>query len=906
MIGRNRVQYLRQEVKPSALESDHVYGIGPEKGPIHLAIVGEAPGKDEDHQKEPFVGKAGSLLNWGLGEAEIYRPQCWLTNVLTRRPPDNDINYVYAQETLYAQRDSFREEIRSLYRERGLKAVLALGATAMKAFGIEGKITKVRGSIYALDLDSWTVTDDIEGKNYIAVLPTYHPSYLARIRHYSKGPQSVDQATIWIDDLRKVKNLTKGTWKPPKEKFILEPDLTDIEAFLGEAIKEHKLLAIDIETTSLNSEYGQIVVIGIAVDEENALVIPFLGQYGSAVWSPEEQETIRLLLNAAFNQCPLLLQNAMFDIPYLRKKQYDIPDFAVRHDTLLLHHAISPELPHNLGFIVSQYGSTPYWKENFLTRETGILDMDPIEMRRYNARDCVVLHQVLSPMLEDLSEVGSKEVYEKESIPLIEVILQMQETGVKLSKGRLKKLKESLELQLQELEKKLRLLGNLPEPFNLDSDADIRLFLFGTTEKKHEKGREYEKKKQGTKVRKELYDQYCVLTGTEPLYRPKGFNGRKTGKSNRVSINQQGRLSYQRHLQNRLNLINDFKVSRETHIKEKEQIQKTLDWLATYNQYQKTKKILSTYTEYPVGTDGRIHTSFLIHGTATGRLSSRSPNLQNIPKKNGEIRKIFVAEKDFEILASDYENLEVKVLAYETLEPNLTEVVDSGTNIHDVNTRTLFHLTPDSPQWDIARRAAKIFMFGSLSYGGGDQEIYEKVILEVPELNLTFKEFVAAKQRYMEKNPVYAEWRDRITRQVQRQRFVTNAFGRTRYFYGSQRDIVKEALNFPIQSAAASVINRAAVSIYRILFLPECAQEEYEYLGKELTGKLDELRPIRTRFQAQIHDELRFEVHKEERTTISTVVKKLMEKPVSFRGVERTFQVDIEIGDDWSQLVELS
>lgn len=863
-------------------ERGSVPGQGPTAGEVSVVIVGGFPSSEDVSASEPFSGRQGKFLNWGLGNAELYRPRLWLTNVLSTNPPAGDVSHPNVEAAIEAERDSFREEVEYLCRERAAKIFLLMGTMAMNAFGLYGDVSKYRGSVYVFDTVRWQETTAVD-ENTIFLLPTYHPSYLVRNKWTKSGGGKADLTAVWLDDLSKAKKIAKEGWTPPQERFNLTPTFEDVRRYVEERIAAQDLIAVDIETTGFEPEDGSIVCVGLAHTSEDAIVVPFLGERGAHYWPLDVGRNVQELLSRLFEEGGgLLLQNALFDVPYLRAKGYRIPPGAVKHDTLLLHHAVSPELPHKLGFIVSQYGTTPYWKDEFQNRDTTIVKMNQETLRRYNARDCVVLHQVLPGLLEDLDEIGAREVYENESLALIEPILEMQSTGVVFDSRRRNETKKKIERELQETETELRTRGRLPEDFNLGSDDDIRLFLFNEAGTKYDKGEEYETKKEGSKVRRELEALYNVRHHTTPLYLPTGFKGRRTD-SGKIAINKQGRLSYQRHLQNRLAEIARFRKPSSKHVREKEEIEATLEWLKLYNTYAELKKTLSTYMEFPTKDDGRIHTKFHIHGTATGRLSSRSPNLQNFPKRKGkEIRSFLVAPPEHVILAADYSNLEVKVLAYETQDPSLIEVLDSGKNMHDVNTRILFHLEPEDEMWKASRAASKIFMFGSLAYGGGDREIYEKVILDVPDLRLTFREFVAAKERYMAAHPVYVAWRESILAKVRNDRQVKNAFGRVRTFYGNARDIGKEALNFPIQSAAASIINRATVAIHRRL-----RKEDY-----------------RTRLQAQIHDELRFEVPREELHDVAALVREEMTRPVLFHGKERHFEVEMEVGEDWAYLEE--
>ena len=854
-VWQRTVTTSLDELKPT-------YGSGPVAGDISLALVTDTP---MDDRTEKF-------LFWGLSTAEISTKRLWKTSRLSRSPHDTD--HPNSVEGFEKEEPSFKDEIRYLVT-RGLRVLIVSGYQTMKTFNLTTPISKLRGSVYVWNTRSWEEAKH-QTDNTILLVVTYDPAYLVRNRWVKSGKGRADFAVVWLDDLAKAKRIAKDGWTPPKENFNIRPTLADIIAFADEHTKKQSLIAVDIETTGLTPTTGKVVCIGFAPDGENALVVPFGGGY----WPTDIENQIRNIVSNLLSSNSLMFQNALFDVPFLQGRGFTCPMENVKHDTLLLHHAVSPELPHNLGFIVSQYGATPYWKEEFQNRDVSITRMDEDTLHTYNARDCVVLHQVLPELLKDLDELQTRDVYENESIVLLPAIHEMMSTGVLFDEKQQKLLKKRLQTEAIELELGLRTTGKLPEAFNIASDDDLRLLLFGTVSTKYAKGEGWEKKKPGTKVRQQLEDLYKVRHETIPLCDVVGYKGRRTANG-AITVNKQGRLSYQRHLQNRLRDISKLKKPTPKHREEVQKIENALTWLKDFQDYTELKKILSTYLDYPVGDENRVHTKFIIHGTATGRLASREPNLQNLPKRRSkDIRRMFIAPPGHTIVAADYSNLEVKVMAYETGDPVLIDIVDNGKNMHDLNTQILFNLTPDDALWEAGRRAAKIFMFGSLAYGGGDGEIYEKVILDVPELRLTFHDFVAAKKRYMESHPVYTKWREDITEKVRQTRRITNAFGRVRTFYGNDRDIIKEALNFPIQSAAASIINRATVRIYKRLHVEK----------------------LQTRLQAQIHDELRFETPINELPYIIKLVEEEMSRPVAFRGTSRMFGVDVVSGDNWADL----
>jgi uracil-DNA glycosylase family 4 len=828
-----------------------------------IALIGEAPGQEEDFEGKPFVGRAGKVLTWGVESAHIPRESLWLTNALACRPPGNKIDSSEAQQALMCCKPGFDEELEYLQRSN-IRVLVPLGATALRALDLDGSITKVRGSVYQV--------------GSFVVVPTFHPSYIMRAQ-FKKETSEVTYKYVWIADLHKAHELLEKGWQAPQERFVLQPIVEDVLAWCDEAISKKALIGVDIETDS-----SHVFVIGLASSGEDALSVPIYQHGGSPYWVNGDWQRVKHKLDELFQQCPLMFQNALFDVPYLKGESFAIDFDRVQEDTLVLHHAISPELPHNLAFIVSIYGETPYWKADLLDRRGSIAEMPDEVLRRYNLRDAVVLHQVLPGMLADLREMEAEDVYREESLRLLAPVGEMIATGFKLDSKKLESITLGWKHEQAHLEATLK--HGLPSGFNLDSDDDLRWFLFGIKPAKFQKLdklKEYNDASKtgkrtlraGTKIHKELLALQEIALNIQPVYLLEGWTGRKTKTGSRA-VDKQGLLAFQIQLQNRLKLVKEFK--HEKFKTEQSKIESLLAWLASYKEYSELSKLLSTYTSYPVGHDGRVHTQFLVHGTTTGRLSSRSPNLQNLPKKHEEAREPFVASEGNVLLSADYSNLEVRVLAYETNDNALVQALAVGTNIHDENTRVLFGITPQDPRWEVARRAAKVFMFGGISYGGSDAEIHEKISLECPEMLLTRAEYIAAKHRWMSAHPAYGIWAASIRKQVHVTRTSRTFLGRVRTLHGEPRDIEKEALNTPIQGGAAHIINRAMIAIHA------------------------RKRILKSKLLVQIHDQLIYDVPKAELEIMMLVVREEMEAPMKYYNKLASFPVDLATGSSWGDL----
>ena len=221
---RNGLVYERRAKPGYQLEDNpHVYGRVQNPGDgVEIMLIGEAPGATEEQTGEPFTGASGKFLNYGLGEADIYRPVCWTTNTITHRPPGNKYDSYEAQECFSAQEDGFWSEINDVVERFPIKVILVLGANAMHALGIEGSITQNRGSVYRLDYKNRRIVEPNEqAEQEVLVLPTFHPSYIMQKRGYTRTGARVDLLNIWQGDLRRAKEISLGKWRLMREDFSL-------------------------------------------------------------------------------------------------------------------------------------------------------------------------------------------------------------------------------------------------------------------------------------------------------------------------------------------------------------------------------------------------------------------------------------------------------------------------------------------------------------------------------------------------------------------------------------------------------------------------------------------------------------------------------------------------------------
>ena len=318
-----------------------------------IAIVGEAWSRHDEETGRPFSGPSGRILNGLLRQVGINRDECLLTSVFNFRPPSSDIealcgprataipDYNFIRPGKYI-RAEFAEEIARLFSELesfSPTLILALGNLPLWAICKKTGIKKYRGTPLLSHNGKWKV------------LPTWPPAALGR--QWNLRP------IAYADFSKAVRQAAFPEVVRPRREIWIEPSLRDIEDFYDQHIRGCTELSVDIETS-----HGQITEIGFAPSRSLALVIPFYSRSaprGNYWPSAAEEKSAWLWVKRILAEKPCFGQNFLYDMDYLWKtmgitcpKQSD--------DTMLLHHALQPELEKGLGFLGSIYTDEPSWK----------------------------------------------------------------------------------------------------------------------------------------------------------------------------------------------------------------------------------------------------------------------------------------------------------------------------------------------------------------------------------------------------------------------------------------------------------------------------------------------------------------------------------------------------------------
>lgn len=278
-------------------------------------------------------------------------------------------------------------------------------------------------------------------------------------------------------------------------------------------------------------------------------------------------------------------------------------------------------------------------------------------------------------------------------------------------------------------------------------------------------------------------------------------------------------------------------------------------------EYRESFKILTSFVEPladAIAEDGRVRTTFLQTGTATGRLSSERPNLQNIPQGSRwaeSLRSAFVAPHRHSFLSFDYSQLELRLLAHASGDPALREVFREGKDVHQLTASRVFGVTADRVIPSM-RRTAKILNFGVV-YGMGGRAFAAVSGLPPAEA----KRFIA---EYFRQFPKVREWQERVKAEARTFGFVRNEFGRRRWFLHATRaghpsgEFERAAINMPLQSLGADIMKLGLIRAASLL-------GETKGSGRAVLS---------------IHDELLFEMPDDMLHTLAPKLKTLMESAV--------------------------
>ena len=568
-------------------------------------------------------------------------------------------------------------------------------------------------------------------------------------------------------------------------------------------------VCFDTETTGINPITAELVGIAFSWEIGKGFYVPF----------PEdknEAQGLIELLRPFFESKAIekIGQNLKYDIKILAKYSIDVK--GKLFDTMIAHYLINPDMRHNMDVLAETYlNYTPISITELLGKkgknQLSMRDVALDKQTEYAVEDADITLQLKEHFQGELTEANTKKLFDELEIPLIKALASMELEGINLDKDFLLSLSTDLDADIKTLETKI--YAEAGEEFNIASPKQLGEILF-------------DKMKLVDKPKKTKTGQYAT---SEDI------------------------LSY---------LAKDHEI-----------IQSILN-------YRGLAKLKSTYVDaLPLQVEpstGRVHTDYMQTVAATGRLSSNNPNLQNIPirtERGRQVRKAFIPRsEDYLLLAADYSQIELRVIAALSEEDNMINAFKNGEDIH-VSTASKVFGVPLNEVTREQRSNAKTVNFGII-YGVSAFGLSNQTDLSRTEAKALIETYYQT----------YPKLRNFISKQIDFARdngYVQTVLGRRRYLkdINSLNAVVRgaaerNAVNAPIQGSAADIIKIAMINIH----------------SKLETGNL------KTKMILQVHDELVFDVFKPELEKVKALIKAEMENAYK---LSVPLDVDLDIGDNW-------
>ena len=589
----------------------------------------------------------------------------------------------------------------------------------------------------------------------------------------------------------------------------------EFEALL-DRLSRAEIAAIDTETTSLNYMQAEIVGISVAIVSNEAYYIPLMHEYDGVPNQLDREYVLQKLKPwLEDKEAKKIGHNLKYDSHIFANHGIELngTDFDSMLESYVLN---STATRHNLNAVAKRYlnlDTTSY--EDVAgkgAKQIGFNQVNLEDAIHYAAEDADVSFQLHQTLHPKLMEINSlAKLYTDIEAPLLKVLQTIERNGVLIDESMLQKQSDQFAITLKELESKAYSLAGAE--FNLNSPKQLQEIL---------------------------YDKLSL-----PILKktPKGQ------PSTAESVLQR--------------LAEDFPI------------------VQTILNYRTTAKLKTTYTDklpLMINQDtGRVHTSYHQAVTATGRLSSSDPNLQNIPIRTAEgrrIRQAFIAPNGFQILAADYSQIELRIMAHNSQDPGLLDAFQAGLDIHQATAAEIFAVDLQSVSAE-QRRSAKAINFG-LIYGMSAFGLTR-------QLGITRGDAQEYIELYFARYPKVKEYMDAIRNQARESGFVETVFGRRLYLpdidsrnYQRRQYAERSAINAPMQGTAADIIKKAMIDLQQRL------------VAESINAKII----------MQVHDELVLEVEDSSVGAVSELVTEAMGKAAD---LDVALKVDLGVGENWDQ-----
>ncbi|MFV2005006.1 MAG: DNA polymerase I [Gammaproteobacteria bacterium] len=695
-----------------------------------------------------------------------------------------------------------------------LKQYETLDNLVAHADEIKGKVGEsLRDNLDQLPLsrELTTIKCDVELEHAISELAMRAPQ-----RDKLKQMYTEMEFKTWLSNLSAEGSETSMIEVPPEIETNYETvfDKKSFDSWLKK-LNEAGQFAFDTETTSLDYMKARVVGVSFAVKAGEAAYVPFGHDYLDAPEQLSEQEVLgalKPLLEDADQH--KIGQNLKYDAHVLANHGIDLK--GITQDTMLESYVLDSTRRHNMDDMALRLlGYNTIHFEDIAGKGAKQLTFNQVDLEQaglYAAEDADITLQIHQKLNAALEkEPALKSVYQDIELPLLSVLLKIERNGVKIDVAMLELQSKQLAERMKEVE--LQAYDEAGESFNLASPKQLSTILFEKLEIPSSKKTKTGQYSTAENVLQELAEDYVL---------PK-----------------------------------------------------------LLLEHRSLSKLKSTYTDkLPLQVNektGRVHTSYNQTVAATGRLSSTDPNLQNIPVRSEEgrrIRQAFVAPKGYKMLAADYSQVELRIMAHLSGDENLLKAFADGIDVHRATAAEVFGVALDEVESE-QRRAAKAINFG-LIYGMSAFGLAK-------QLNIGRHEAQDYIDVYFARYPGVKAYMDKTREQAHDRGYVETVFGRRLYLpeinsrNGQRRQYAERtAINAPMQGTAADIIKRAMISVDAAL----------------TDSKID------AKVVMQVHDELVVEVLEKDVEVLADLLRMEMEQAATLAV---PLVVDIGIGDNWDE-----
>jgi DNA polymerase-1 len=590
--------------------------------------------------------------------------------------------------------------------------------------------------------------------------------------------------------------------------YMLVQNATDRKQLL-ELIMQQKSVCFDTETNSLEAREAMLIGIAFSWSKHEAFYLSIPKDFVEARAIVQE-----FLPFFSSDHVEKVAHNLKFDAQVLDK--YGIQIGGPIFDTMIAHYLIQPEEKHNLDYLSELYlGYKPISIESLIGKkgksQGNMADLSPEEVKDYACEDADITMQLKELFEPEMQKEHLKTLFYDLEMPLVLVLKDMELEGIRIDVQGLKRYSAELESEIRETQAKIMEFAGTD--FNIDSPKQLGEILF-------------EKLKIAINPKKTKTGQYATSEEVLAKY------------------------------------INRHPI------------------VPLILEYRELRKLKSTYVDalplLATKNEHRIHTHFMQSVTATGRLSSTNPNLQNIPiktEKGRAIRKSFIARnEDYVLLGADYSQIELRIMAFLSKDPNMIKAFQDGEDIHAATASRVFSTPPDAVTKE-QRSKAKAVNFGII-YGQSAFGLAEN-------LNISRTEAKEIIDNYFMQYPKVREYMDAAIARARELGYVETIMKRRRYLpdINSANAVVRgfaerNAINAPIQGSAADIIKLAMIRVH------------HKIKSQGLMSKLI----------LQVHDELVFDVPLNELETMKILVREEMQNAFHI-GVPLI--VEINAGRNW-------